>query len=108
MGSASAITTSSPIITARALNRPACTTRVGPTRSCVSSPFWKSSTSLARFEAICRSSAPASAASAGHSLNPRTEYATALPTSTGATAAGSVFGRTAVIQARAPLITDTA
>src|SRR6478735_5062233 len=83
----------------RALSSPACTARVGPSRSAVSAPFSKSNTSLAKLAPIWSSSAPASAASAGpHFTSPRAD-AQAVPTSTGAAAALSVFGRLASSQA---------
>ena len=66
----------------------------------MSAPFSKSNTSFAKFAPICKSSAPASAASAGPTRGEPSAMATAVPTATGTTAASSVGGRVAISQAR--------
>jgi len=81
------------------LINPAVVTRSGPTRSGVSVPFLKSPRSLAKLEAIWRSSAARSAARLAIGSNAPSRTANAVPTTTGATEAGRVRGRAARTQA---------
>ena len=79
--------------------RPLWVTRGGPKRSAVSAPRSKSKRSFARFVPIWSSTAAASVAAKTSGRNrSSTLLAAAAPTSTGATAASSVAGRTAVSQ----------
>jgi hypothetical protein len=87
--------------TSRSAIRPLCVTRVGPRRSAVSAPRRKSKTSLAKFAPICKRSATKMAAMAGPGANAPSRIASAVPTITGARAAGRVRGRAARSQARA-------
>src|SRR5579859_2772277 len=77
-------------------SRPACVTRIGPSRSCVSAPRLKSRASFTRFVPIWMNTAPNSAhPNAIQWIGIGPPYASAVPTSTGATAADSVLGRAA-------------
>src|SRR5581483_5600168 len=84
--------------------KPLCVTRVGPSRAAVSAPLWKSKRSLAKLVPTWISTEAISAARKGSARKWPARMATAVPTNTGAMAAGKVAGRAASSQARAWLL----
>ena len=74
---------------------PACTARVGPVRASVSAPLRKSKRSFARLLEIWMRSAHTSATRIGTARKTPCPAQYAAPSASGATAAGSVLGRTA-------------
>src|SRR3954453_22921803 len=82
---------------------PPAVTRTGPSRSSVSAPRRASEESFARFVPIWMKIDPISAQAKRSGLKVPSLPARAVPTSTGATAAGSVRGRDATSQSRSGL-----
>src|SRR3954452_17994708 len=79
---------------------PPAVTRTGPSRSSVSAPRRASEKSFPRLVPIWMKIEPINAHANRSGLNTPSEPASAVPTSTGATAAGSVRGREATSQSR--------
>src|ERR1700739_1141618 len=83
---------------------PPAVTRTGPRRSSASAPRRASEESLDRLVPTWMNRAPSSAARKRSEWTTCSTPANAVPTSPGATAAGSVRGREAINQIRIPLI----